>query len=66
MFDVYVDKSCMGEENMKNKGFTLIELLIVMSSIGILAAMLAPNIHRWLNDGSSQKSTVSSPAERVK
>ncbi len=30
---------------MREKGFTLIELLVVIAIIGVLAAIIAPNIY---------------------
>lgn len=34
-----------------NRGFTLIELLVVMAIIAILAAIVVPNVARWIDRG---------------
>ena len=48
----------MKEGNMKQKGFTLIELLIVIAILGIIAAVIIPNIDNFVKHAANLTSNA--------
>ena len=45
-----------------NKGFTLIELIVVIAILGIIAAIVAPNVFRYVNESKKSADIVNGAA----
>jgi general secretion pathway protein G len=53
--DDHEKRRCNGRGSSRDKGFTLIEIMVVVVILGILAALVAPNVIRRIDDAQIAK-----------